>query len=245
MMGKKNTVELTIFQHSYLRREGGEVWMSESLSSWKPLLSFEQKERWQEADPVRVQSGSLHHQGLPWVRWELVAGKLLRPGYSRPIVLSWCAQDLTTTQRKINAFGGECMSGLRHQKLKLQISGTTKKCFSSFPPPWTRQLPTTHLEDEMKFILDSWSREERSSRGHLVENAANPPHINGGGVLGGAEENIRRSVPQGHNLIAVGLGRNRLSPSQPKVRQLKKKRNFLLVQSYSRHHDLRAYSIFA
>ena len=45
MMGKKNTVELTIFQHSYLRREGGEVWMSESLSSWKPLLSFEQKER--------------------------------------------------------------------------------------------------------------------------------------------------------------------------------------------------------
>ena len=91
---------------------------------------------------------------------------------------------------------------------------------SSFPPK-TRPATDTHLEDEMEFILDGGSREERSARGHLVENAANPPHINGGGILGGAQEHVRRSVPKGHNLIAVGLGGNRLSSSQPKVRQLK------------------------
>ena len=106
-------------------------------------------------------------------------------------------------------------------KVKIADIWNNQKMLFILPTPWTRQLPTTHLEDEMKFILDSWSGEERSTRGHLVENAANPPHINRGGVLSGAEENIRRSVPQGHNLIAVGLGRYRLSPSQPKVRQLK------------------------
>ena len=73
----------------------------------------------------------------------------------------------------------------------------------------------------MKLILHSWSREERSARGHLVENAANSPHINRGGILCGAQEDVRGAVPQGHNLIAVGLRGNRLSSSQAEVRQLK------------------------
>ena len=70
----------------------------------------------------------------------------------------------------------------------------------------------------MKLILHSGSRKERSARGHLVENAANSPHINRGGILGGSQEDIWRPVPQGHNLVAVGLGGDRLSSSQSEVR---------------------------
>ena len=72
----------------------------------------------------------------------------------------------------------------------------------------------------MKLILDCRSREQRPSRGHLVENASDPPHINGCGVLCGPEEDVRRPVPQGHNLVTVGLGRDTLGPGQAKVRQL-------------------------
>ena len=47
------------------------------------------------------------------------------------------------------------------------------------------------------------SREERSARSHLVENAAHAPHINRGGVLGGAQQHVRRPVPEGHHLIII------------------------------------------
>ena len=133
------------------------------------------------------------------MRWELVAGKLLRPRYSRPIVLSWCAQDLTTTQRKINApalLNAECMSCLRDQKLKLE----QPKKVSSFPPK-TRPATDTHLEDEMEFILDGGSREERSARSHLIENAPDPPHVYRGGILRGPKQNVRWTIPKGHHLI--------------------------------------------
>ena len=73
----------------------------------------------------------------------------------------------------------------------------------------------------MELVLDCGAREERPARGHLVENATDAPHINGGGVLGGAQEDVRRAVPQRHNLVTVRLGRYALGPGQAKVRQLK------------------------
>lgn len=73
----------------------------------------------------------------------------------------------------------------------------------------------------MKLILDCRAREQRSTRGHFVENASDPPHINGGGVLRGAQEDIWRSVPEGHHLVAVGLGGDALGAGQAKVRKLK------------------------
>ena len=81
----------------------------------------------------------------------------------------------------------------------------------------------SHLEDQVQLVLDCGAREEGAAAGHLVENASHAPHINGGGVLGGAEQHVRRSVPQGHHLVAVRLGRHALGPRQAKVRQLKQK----------------------
>ena len=75
----------------------------------------------------------------------------------------------------------------------------------------------------MKFVLDSRARKERPARGHLVENAAHTPHIDGGGVLGGAEQDVRRPVPQGHHLVTVGLGGHTLGSGQTKISQLKQK----------------------
>ena len=83
---------------------------------------------------------------------------------------------------------------------------------------WSR---THYLEYEMELVLDCGAREERPARGHLVENATDAPHINGGGVLGGAQQHVRRPVPQRHHLVTVRLRRHALRPGQPEVRQLK------------------------
>ena len=79
----------------------------------------------------------------------------------------------------------------------------------------------SNLKDEMKLILYCRTWEEWSSAGHLVENAAHAPHINGGGVLGGAQQHVRRPVPQRHHLVAVRLGRHTLGPRQAEVSELK------------------------
>ena len=89
-----------------------------------------------------------------------------------------------------------------------------------------------HLEDQVELVLHGGAREERPAGGHLVENAAHSPHINGGGVLGGAQQDVRGAVPERHHLIAVGLGRNGLGPGQTKVSQLKEI-NCLLVPVWS------------
>ena len=73
----------------------------------------------------------------------------------------------------------------------------------------------------MELVLDRGAGEERTAAGHLVENAAHAPHINGGGVLGGAQQHVRRPVPQRHHLVAVRLGRHTLGPRQAEVSELK------------------------
>ena len=106
-----------------------------------------------------------------------------------------------------------------------------------YPRPVVLRGGAQHLEDQMKFILHGRAGKQRPAGGHLVENAADPPHINGGGVLGGAQEDVWRSVPQRHNLVTVGLGRNRFRPGQAKVSQLKKI-NCLLVLVWTSEQGL-------
>ena len=70
-----------------------------------------------------------------------------------------------------------------------------------------------YLEYEVEFVLHGGPWEERPAARHLVEDAADAPHVDGRGVLGGAEQHVRRAVPQRHNLVTVRLGRDRLGSS--------------------------------
>ena len=79
----------------------------------------------------------------------------------------------------------------------------------------------SHLEDQVQLVLDCGARKQGAPAGHLVENAAHAPHINGGGVLGGAQQHVRRPVPEGHHLVAVRLRRHALGSRKAKVRKLK------------------------
>lgn len=87
-----------------------------------------------------------------------------------------------------------------------------------------------HLEDQVQLVLDCGAGEQGPTTGHLVENASHAPHINGGGVLGGAQQHVRRPVPEGHHLVTVRLGRHTLGPRQAKVRKLKQ--NVLRMKVY-------------
>ena len=73
----------------------------------------------------------------------------------------------------------------------------------------------------MKFILNSGAWEERSARGHLIENASNAPHINGGGILCRAQKDVWRSVPEGDNFVTICLGWNTFCTCKSKICQLK------------------------
>lgn len=45
---------------------------------------------------------------------------------------------------------------------------------------------------------------------HLDEDAADAPHVEWGGVVGGAQQDVGRAVPQRHNLMWVRVWRHRL-----------------------------------
>ena len=79
-----------------------------------------------------------------------------------------------------------------------------------------------HLEDEMQLVLDGRAGEERPAGGHLVENAADAPHVDGGGVLRGAEEDVRGPVPEGDHLVGVRLRRDGLGAGEAEVGKLEK-----------------------
>ena len=72
----------------------------------------------------------------------------------------------------------------------------------------------------MELVLDGGSWEERPARGHLVENASDAPHVDGRGVLGGAEQHVGRAVPQRHHLVGVRLRRHGLGAGQTEVGEL-------------------------
>lgn len=75
----------------------------------------------------------------------------------------------------------------------------------------------------MQLVLDGRAGEERSAGGHLVENAAHAPHVDGGGVLRGAEEDVGGPVPEGHDLVRVRLRRDGLGAGQAEVGKLEEK----------------------
>ena len=51
------------------------------------------------------------------------------------------------------------------------------------------------LEDQQQLVLDLGPGKQGLATNHLIEDAANATHVNVGGVVGGAEQNIRRPVP--------------------------------------------------
>lgn len=55
---------------------------------------------------------------------------------------------------------------------------------------------------------------------HLHEDAAHPPHVQRGGVLRAAEEDVGRPVPQGDHLVGVGVAGHGLGPGQAEIGQL-------------------------
>lgn len=58
------------------------------------------------------------------------------------------------------------------------------------------------------------------ARDHLHEDAAHPPHVQWGGVLCAAEEDVWRTIPQGDYLVGVGVAGHGLGPGQAEVSQL-------------------------
>ena len=76
------------------------------------------------------------------------------------------------------------------------------------------------FKDEMEFVLDGRSREERSSGGHFVENATHAPHVDGGRIVDGAQQDVRRPVPKGYHFVGVGLRRDGFRSGQSEIGQL-------------------------
>ena len=74
----------------------------------------------------------------------------------------------------------------------------------------------------MKFIFNRRTRKERSSGGHLVEDASDAPHVDRRRVLGRAEEDVRRPIPEGHYLVRICLRRYGLGAGETEISQLKK-----------------------
>lgn len=72
----------------------------------------------------------------------------------------------------------------------------------------------------MQFVFDRGAREERPARSDFVEDASDAPHVDGGGVLGGAQQHVGRAVPQGDHLVRIRLRRDGLSAGQAEIGQL-------------------------
>ena len=69
-------------------------------------------------------------------------------------------------------------------------------------------------------IIHVTAGEERTaSVSELGEDAASAPHIYAGSVELGSEQDIRRSVPEGHHLGAVASHWNTEGPSKTKICQ--------------------------
>ena len=85
------------------------------------------------------------------------------------------------------------------------------------------------LEDPLQLVVHVGAGEERPAGGHLVENAADAPHVDGGGVLRGAEEDVRGPVPEGDHLVGVRLRRDGLGAGEAEVGKLEKGERVLYV----------------
>ena len=57
---------------------------------------------------------------------------------------------------------------------------------------WRR---TDDAENELQLVHKVLAREERLAPEQLAEDAADAPHVDGGAIVSGAEEQLRRAVP--------------------------------------------------
>ena len=64
------------------------------------------------------------------------------------------------------------------------------------------------------------SLEERLFVGHLCEDATNGPDVDRTGVLGGAQQDLRGPIPQGHDLVGVDADGNSEGARKAKVGDL-------------------------
>ena len=55
---------------------------------------------------------------------------------------------------------------------------------------------------------------EQASSSDIYSVLCYSPHVNGRGVLCGAQQHIRWPIPKGYHLIGIGLGGNGLGPCQ-------------------------------
>lgn len=72
------------------------------------------------------------------------------------------------------------------------------------------------LEDLVDFAV-AW--EERLLGGHLGEDAADGPHVDAGGVLSAAEQDLGRTVPERDDFVGVGAERDAKGTRESEVSQ--------------------------
>ena len=75
-----------------------------------------------------------------------------------------------------------------------------------------------HISWSSRCSYHRGSREEWSARSHLVENAADSPHVDRGGILRWPKQDVRRAVPQGDHLNQESL--NTASKHSEKARHI-------------------------
>ena len=75
-------------------------------------------------------------------------------------------------------------------------------------------------EDQVQHFELAGGHEERLEFADFEEDAADRPHVDGDRVLGHAEEQLGRPVPNGHDLVGEGTHGHRERPGEAEIRQL-------------------------
>lgn len=88
------------------------------------------------------------------------------------------------------------------------------------PPPAGLTGRAQRLEDLMQQGDLAVGRKQGRPVDQLRKDAADAPHVDGGGVGLGAQQQLGGAVPQGHHLLGVGLGGGQEAAGQTKVGNL-------------------------
>ena len=108
-----------------------------------------------------------------------------------------------------------CLLWLIKPQINYLISRNPWEVIISGPvyvPPSNLSVTLTHLVQLVVDVPDAG--EARLSVVHLDEDAADAPDVERGVVVGRAEEDVGRAVPQGHNLVRVRVRRHRFRTGQ-------------------------------
>lgn len=76
-------------------------------------------------------------------------------------------------------------------------------------------------EDLVDLVDLTISREKRALGDHFCEDRADGPHVDGQGIGLGSEEDLRRTVPQSHNLMCERSDRRHKCTGKTEVGNLK------------------------